>query len=144
MTRLTPQQIHSIKRSYLNIVGLFLSEEKIQSKYLRCLLKWGFQLHLNPEDLQYANVDISHLKFSHPENKVEKVEAIYHLVYMICLDQVVEDVELEIASLYAEKLGFKPALVSDLLKSIVTEDFDEHGEENIRQQVLDFMKLNDT
>ena len=144
MTGLTPEQIHSIKRSYLNIVGLFLNEDKIESRYLRCLLKWGFQLHLNPEDLQLANIDISHLKFSHPENKVEKVEAIYHLVYMICLDQVVEDVELEIASLYAERLGFKPSLVSDLLKSIVTEDFDESGEENIRQQVLDFMKLNDT
>ena len=144
MTDLTQEQIHSIKRSYLNIVGLFLSEDKIESKYLRCLLKWGFQLHLNPEDLQQANIDISHLKFSHPENKVEKVEAIYHLVYMICQDQVVEDVELEVASLYAEKLGFKSALVSDLLKSIVTEDFDDESQENVRQQVLDFMKLNDT
>lgn len=144
MTDLTPEQIHSIKRSYLNIVGLFSEEEKIESKYLRCLLKWGFQLHLNPEDLTQANVDISYLKFLHPENRVEKVEAMYHLVYMICLDQVVEDVELEIASLYAEKLGFKPSLVSDLLKSIVTEDFDGNADENVRQQVLDFMKLNDT
>jgi len=144
MTGLTPDQIHSIKKSYLNIVGLFLSEEKIESKYLRCLLKWGFQLHLNPEDLQQANIDISHLKFSDPGNKIEKVEVIYHLVYMICLDQVVEDVELETASLYAEKLGFKPSLVSDLLKSIVTEDFDGNAPENVRQQVIDFMKLHDT
>jgi hypothetical protein len=144
MTDLTPEQIHSIKRSYLNIVGLFLSEEKIESKYLRCLLKWGFQLHLNPEDLQQANIDLSDLKFLHPGSKVEKVEVIYHLVYMICLDQVVEDVELEIAILYAEKLGLKPALVSGLLQSIVTEDSDGSTQENIRQQVIDFIKLHDT
>ena|SRR5688500_11047324 len=143
MTGLTAEQTQSVKKSYLNIVGLFLTEDKIASKYLRCLLKWGFQLHLNPEDLKTANVDLSHLEFSHPEEKVEKAEAMYHLVYMICLDQVVEDVELEVASRYAEKLGFKSSLVCDLLKSIVTADSDGSAVGNIRQQVIDFLKLND-
>ena len=143
MTDLTPEQIHSIKRSYLNIVGFFLSEEKIDSRYLRCLLKWGFQLHLSPEDLKHADVDLSHLKFSHPEDKVERVEALYHLVYMICLDQVVEDVELEVASLFAAKLGFRPALVSGLLKSIVTADADGPSSGSVHQQVVDFLKVND-
>lgn len=141
MADLTKEQTHSIKKSYLNIVGLFLSEEKIDSRYLRCLLKWGFQLHLNPEDLTQANIDISHLKFSHPEEKLEKVEAIYHLVHMIYLDRVVEDVELEVASVYAEKLGFKSSLVSDLFKSIATADSDEHDPGNVRQQVMDFLKV---
>lgn len=144
MTGLTKEQTQSLKKSYLNIVGLFLNSQKIESRYLRCLLKWGFQLHLNPEDLKAANVDLSHLKFSDPEDKVEKVEAIYHLVYMICLDKVVEDVELEVASLYAERLGFKHSLVCDLLKSIVTADSDGNThQENVRQQVLDFLKLNE-
>jgi hypothetical protein len=144
MTGLSREQVHSIKKSYLNIVGLFLGEEKIESRYLRCLLKWGFQLQLNPDDLSQENIDISLLKFSHPEDKVERVESIYHLVYMICLDQVVEDVELEVASIYAEKLGFKASLVSDLLKSIVTADSDGNVTGNVRQQVIDFLKLNDT
>jgi hypothetical protein len=111
MTELTEEQIRSIKKSYLNIIGLFLGEEQIEGRYLRCLLKWGFQLHVNPENLEQAHVDISNLAFSHPHKKVEKVEALYHLVYMICLDQVVEDVELEVASIYAERLGFNPSLV---------------------------------
>jgi hypothetical protein len=143
MTGLTKEQAHSIKKSYLNILGLFLSEEKIESRYLRCLLKWGFQLQLSPEDLRQENIDISHLKFSHPAEKLEKAEAVYHLVHMICLDKVVEDVELEVASVYARKLGFKPALVSDLLKAIVTEDFDGNDHGTVRQQVIDFLKLND-
>jgi hypothetical protein len=143
MTGLTKEQTQSVKKSYLNIVALFLSEEKIGSRYLRCLLKWGFQLHLNPDDLKQANVDLSHLKFSNPVDKVEKAEAMYHLVHMICLDQVVEDVELEVASLYAERLGFKPSLVCDLLKSIVTADSDGNPQGNVRQQVIDFLKLNE-
>lgn len=141
MTSLTKEETDSVKKSYLNIVGLFLSQERIESKYLRCLLKWGLELGLNPDDVRYANVDITNLAFSQP-GKVERAEAIYHLVHMICLDRVVEDVELEIASIYAEKLGFERFLVSDLLKSIVTADSDGGQQGNVRQQVIDFLRLN--
>jgi len=144
MTTLTKEQTDSIKKSYLNIVGLFLGRPNIESKYLRCLLKWGFELDLSPEDLRQANVDIAQLTFADPGDKVERVESIYHLVHMICLDQVVEDVELEVASIYAEKLGFKASIVSDLLKSIVTADTDGGPQGgDVRQQVIDFLELSE-
>lgn len=138
---LDPKQLQSVKKSYFNIVALFLSQDKIESRYLRCLLKWGFQLGLSPEDLRLANVDISHLQFSHPEEKIEKLEAIYHLVYMIYLDEVMEDVELETATIYAEKLGFKSEVVSELFKSIATAANDNAKIRNVRQEVMDFLKL---
>lgn len=141
MANLTKEQIHSVKKSYLNIVGLLLSEEKIDSRYLRCLLKWGFQLQFGSEDLRLAKIDISHLKYSDPGEKLEKIESIYHLVYMIFLDRVVEDVELEVASVYAEKLGFKPSLVSDLFKSIATAEPDGKDPGDAHQQVMDFLKV---
>lgn len=134
--------LNSVKTSYFNILALFLGEEKVESRFLRCLLKWGFQLHLNPEDLSKENVDISHLKFSDPGDRVAKLEAIYHLVYMIYLDEVVEDIELEVATIYAEQLGFKPSIVSDLFKSIATEVYDEPVKRNVREEVIEFMKLN--
>ena len=143
MTKLTNEQIQSIKKSYLNIVALLLGEEKIESRYLRCLLKWGFQLRLDPEDLRQANLDLCDLKFTNPGDKLERVEAIHHLVHMICLDNVVEDVELEVASRYAEKLGFKASLVCDLLKSIVTEDPDGGAAGSVREQVMDFLKVHE-
>lgn len=141
MTDLTIEQSRSIKNSYLNIIGLFLGEKSIQSRYLRCMLKWGFQLKVTPDDVQQANVDLSSLAFTHPHDKVEKVEALYHLVHMICMDQVVEDVELEVAAIYAERLGFNPSLISDLVKAIVTADADGAPVRNVRQQVLEFLKL---
>jgi len=144
MTDLTPEQTRSVKKSYLNIVGLFLGEDKIESRYLRCLLKWGFQLSVSPDDLQHAEVDISNLAFSHPQEKVEKAEALFHLIHMICMDKVVEDVELEVATIYAQELGFKSSMVSDLLKSIVTADSDESPHKNVREQVLEFLKLYDS
>lgn len=141
MTDLTKEQLRSIKKSYFNILALFLGKEKVESRYLRCLLKWGVQLHLNPDDLRQTNVDLSNVAFANPDEKVEKLESIYHLVYMIYLDKVVEDVELEVASIYAEKLGFDSAIVPELFKSIATADYDDSTKRNVRQEVMDFMKI---
>jgi hypothetical protein len=134
-------QLSSVQKSYFNILALFLGDKAIESRFLRCLLKWGFQLKLTPEDLKNADVDISHLTFTSVGDKVEKLEAIYHLVYMIYLDEVVEDIELEVATIYAGKLGFKPNVVSELFKSIATENQDEANTRNVRQEVIDFLNL---
>jgi hypothetical protein len=143
MTNLTKEQLQSIKKSYLNILALFLGQEKLESRYLRCLLKWGFQLHLDADDLRTANVDIASIQFAHPEEKMERLESLYHLVYMIYLDEVVEDVELEVAMIYAQKLGFKSAIVSELFNSIATEDYDDIVSRNVRKEIMDFMKIHD-
>jgi hypothetical protein len=139
---LKKEHLNSVKSSYFNILGLFLHEDKMESRYLRCLLKWGFQLHLNPEDMRRANIDLASLTYLQPHDKVEKLEAIYHLVYMIYLDEVVEDVELEVASIYAQTLGFKASVVSDLFKSIATQDFDGPTR-NVHAEVLDFLAIHD-
>jgi hypothetical protein len=77
----TKEHLASVKGSYFNILALFLGREKIESRFLRCLLKWGLQLNFKTEDLKQANVDISDLKFMSISDKVVKLEAIYHLVY---------------------------------------------------------------
>ena len=138
-----PEKEHltSVKKSYFNILALFLGNEEIESRFLRCLLKWGFQLKLTPEDLKLADVDISNLKFTTIGDKVEKLEAIYHLVYMIYLDEVVEDIELEVATIYAKELGFKSTVVSELFKSIATEPYDDTSARNVRQEVMEFLSL---
>ena len=141
MTDLNKEQIHSVKKSYLNILALFLGKDKIESRFLRCLLKWGFQLHLNPEDLKKANIDISSMKFSHPQEKIERLESIYHLVYMIYLDDVVEDVELEVATIYANELGLREDTVSELFKSIATAAYDLKKKRSSQQEIMDFLKL---
>jgi hypothetical protein len=143
MNQDTKEHLSSVKKSYFNILALFLGNEKIESRFLRCLLKWGFQLNFKLEDLKHANVDISDLKFLTIDDKVVKLEAIYHLVYMIYLDEVVEDIELEVATIYATALGFKSSVVSDLFKSIATKPFDESMIRNVRQEVIDFLKIND-
>jgi hypothetical protein len=140
---LDKEHLTSVKKSYFNILALFLNENKMESRYLRCLLKWGFELQLTPEDLKSSNIDLANLRFEHPDQKIKKLEAIYHLVYMIYLDEVVDDVELEVASIFAQTLGFRPTVVSDLFKSIATQDYDASATRNVRAEVIDFLALNE-
>jgi hypothetical protein len=62
---------------------------------------------------------------------------------MIYLDKVVEDVELEVATIYAQKLGFEASIVSELFKSIATAAYDETRPRNVHQEVMDFLKVYD-
>ena len=133
----------SIKKSYYNILALFLSGESVESKYVACLLKWGLQLELTKDDVKIIEKNLESIKFEMPTERINKMEAIYHLVRMIYLDQEVEDVELEIATLYAERLGFKPYVVGELFKAIATAQFDGNFHSKVRDEVIDFLELND-
>jgi hypothetical protein len=128
-----------VKRSYFHLLSFFLKEEKIESRYVTCLLKWGIQLGIdvsNTKDLEMASS-----KFVEPTEKTEKLEALYHLIYMIYLDKVMEDVELEVASVYAEKLGFEKKMVGDLFKSIATLRYDRSSPQDVKKEVQDFLKV---
>lgn len=139
---LTNEALESVKKSYFNILAFFFGQEQIDTRTVRCLLKWGFQLHLTPSDINHPGKQLEQLKFSKPEEKLERVEEMYHLVYMINLDKVIEDVELEVASLYASQLGFRPNLVPELFKSIATAAYDGLPPQEVKREVMEFLKLN--
>lgn len=139
--KLGKEELASIKQSYFNILSLFLGEESVQSKYVACLLKWSAQLNLKHEDLHHIEGNFNKLEFNVPLSKVDRMEAIYHLVHMIYLDNVVEDIELEVAAIYASKLGFKSYIVGELFKAIATAPFDGKSTSEVRKEVEDFLSM---
>lgn len=143
MESLSIKELESIKSSYFNILALFLKEEKIESKYVGCLIKWSAQLNLSQADLHGIEQNFDHLTFASPDNRVAKMEAIYHIVRMIYLDNIVEDIELEVASIYAGKLGFEPAVVGELFKAIATAPFDGKSNRAVEEEVKEFLSLHD-
>ncbi|QSE96868.1 hypothetical protein [Fulvivirga lutea] len=140
---LAKEELQSIKLSFFNILALFLSQEKIESKYVGCLLKWSAQLGLSQKDLHKIEGEFDKMQFQMLDNRIEKMEAIYHLVHMIYLDNIVEDIELEVAAVYAEKLGFKPEIVGELFKAIATAAFDGSNPAAVKQNVEEFLQLHD-
>jgi hypothetical protein len=137
MNQTSGVDIGKVKTSYFNLLATMMTSQKIESKYIRCLVKWGIQLGVNVEDLK--ELEITNAKI--PSDKAGRIEALYHLIYMIYLDKVVEDIELEVATTYAEKLGLQKELVGDLFKSIATLGYDNYAVRDVRKEVEDFLKL---
>jgi hypothetical protein len=141
---LSAESAQNVKNSYFNILALFSRSSAVETRFVHCLLKWGFQLHLTPHDLVPGHRISEISRFQIPESKVGRMEAVYHLVYMIHLDDVVEDVELELASIYAQELGFSKETVPDVLKAIETAVYDDdRSHQEIRNEVLEFLKVNE-
>src|ERR1044071_6359182 len=129
--------LSKVKKSYFNLLNAYKSAGKIDGRYLACIVKWGTQLGVNADDLRAQENTGATL----PSEKNARIEAIYHLVYMIYLDRVVEDLELEVAAGYAMTLGFEKELVGDLFKSIATIPYDEVSSQDIQKELEDFIKM---
>ncbi|MBS1949880.1 MAG: hypothetical protein OJF59_002487 [Cytophagales bacterium] len=137
MKESSPTNLEDVKKSFFHLLAVITQEEKVNGRYIRCLVKWGIQLGVDIDDLKNLEKVASDI----PSQKSSRLAALYHLVYMIYLDRVVEDIELEVASWYAEKLGFDQGLVGDLFKSIATERYDENSIQDVKKEVDDFLKL---
>ena len=134
-----PIDVEKVKKSYFNLLAVLMTSDKIESSHVRCLIKWGIQLGVSVADLK--ELEKAHAFI--PTDKMGQLEALYHLTYMIYLDKIVEDIELEVASSYADRLGFQKGLVGDLFKSIATRGYDSHSAQDVQKEVEDFLKLQD-
>ena len=134
---LNKEEYKSIKDSFFHIYHYFLNKGPLSKEYVTCLFKWGIQLNINEEEIGFYldsedNID--------PTKKVNLLEHLYNLVYMIYLDQVVEDIELKVVSDYAETLGFDASIVNDLLKTIVTAPYDGYEFSHVKSHIQDILE----
>ena len=135
---LSTEEISSVKQSYMLILKHFLNKEMVESRFITCLLKWGVHLNVDVQDIkQYETLEPGQL----PATMEEKAAAIFNLVHMIYLDDVVEDIELEVAIIFARELGLDPSLVGEFFKAIATAPFDEMNSADIRSEIMDYLKL---
>lgn len=142
MEQLEEIEKEKLKRSYFNMLALFLSTPQVDSRFIRCLIKWGIQMQISPDDMVKLGNDLTLLTYATPDSEEEKLKSVYHLVYMIYLDRVIEDVELEIAMSYAEKVGLNKTVVAKLFQSIATATADGITPEMLEKEVLEFMSTN--
>ena len=142
MEQLSELEKEKLKKSYFNMLALFLSTPQVDSRYVRCLIKWSLQMDVSAHDMVKLGKDITQITYSSPTTHEEKLKAVYHLVYMIYLDLVIEDIELEVAMIYAEKIGLNKTVVAKLFQSIATASADGFSPEMLEKEVLDFMSTN--
>ena len=135
---LTQEEYKSIKDSFFHIYHHFLNKGPLSKEYVTCLFKWGVQLNVNEDEVvKYIDTEDN---LAHTKEKVNLLKHLYNLVYMIYLDNVVEDSELKVVTDFAETLGFKASIVNDLLKAIVTapdDGFDFKTVKNHLKEIID-------
>jgi hypothetical protein len=134
------QYLMAVKESFFNLLAVLFEQEHIRGSHMRCILKWSIQLNISTNDIDVIGKGL-HASYVQPASEIDRLESVYHLVHMIYLDQIVDDSELEVASIYASRLGFKQGLVANLFKSIATIEFDLTSPEEVRKEVIDFLKL---
>lgn len=118
---LSEEEIKSIKDSFFHIYHSFLNEGFLSKDFVGCLFKWGIQLHITEDELKFIDPSYEENELT---NEEKALQHLFNLVFMIYLDGKVEDIELEVVTKYAEKIGFKSHIVNDLLKAIVTAPYD--------------------
>ncbi len=137
---LNRDEYNSVRKSFFNIFALFINIESISSQMMDCIFKWGIQLGISRDELHFIMNKPEAIQFVEPENQFEAIEHVYDIVYMIYLDGIVEDIELEVTMKYAEKLGFKPHIVGDLLKAIVTAPHDGIDKTQVRKELSSLLE----
>ena len=142
MDQLSEIEKEKVKRSYFNLVALFLQQPQVENRFVRCLIKWSVQVEISSDDIVKLGKDLDKLTYSAPQTEEEKLKSLFHLVYMIYLDRVIEDVELEVAMLYAEKIGLDKTVVVRLFQSIATASGDGILPEMLERDVTEIMKSN--
>lgn len=140
--QLNEEEYQDVKRAFFNIFSYFLSTEPESKEFHDIIYKWGIQLGVGKDVLDFFVSEPSTIKFEKPDTQLKALEQVYDLVYMIYLDGIVEDVELLVASKFAKSLGFEQYIVGELLKSIVTAPYDGIPRSEVRNELHSFLDDN--
>ena len=132
-------ELKSIKDSFFHIYHSFLDEGSISKDIVGCLFKWGVQLHITESELKFLSPDYDKIVIN---DKDTGLEHIFNLVYMVYLDGTIEDIELEVVTRFAEKIGFKSHIVNDLLKTIVTAPYDGYDFLQVKEHLKELLEDN--
>ncbi|MDH5398638.1 MAG: hypothetical protein OEX02_10845 [Cyclobacteriaceae bacterium] len=138
---LSAEELASVKTSFFNILSIFLGKEIVKSKYITCLIKWAVQLGFTEEDLRTLDHSLYSTAFDMPNSNQDKLEAVFHLVHMIYLDNIVEDIELELASFYAEQIGLEKAIVAEVFQCIATAPYDGKSTLQVKEEIRDLLRF---
>lgn len=135
MERVSGQSINRMRKSFYNIFAYFLEEEKHNVQVMACLIKWGVELGIHTTELRRIIAMPGILSFTKPAKTTEALEQIYDLLYMINMDGIVEDIELNVLNIYTPKIGLEPYVVNNLLKALVSATYDGVKDRDLRKDI---------
>jgi hypothetical protein len=116
-TNLNKKELESVKQTLFVIYSFFSRQTPAKRRFVSCIRKWAQQLEVSNAELE-QNSDKPFKKIK-DSSDIYAIDSLYDLIYLIHMDDVLEDVEIELAMVYAENLGFESHAVGDFVRSIV-------------------------
>ena len=124
-----------LRNSFINILAFVMQNENSCDSRLICLSKWGTELGYQEEELQKLMFKPSSLVYKAPVSNIDALSQVYDLVCMVYMDGIVEDIELDLVSIYASGVGLEAHVVNNLLKALVAAQLDGIPNEAIRSDI---------
>lgn len=129
----------SLRDSYFAILAVFTADPTTTPVQMNGIRNWGQQLAIEEEVIK--NVILNPQQFYKSNTPQLSIEQLYNLVYMIYLDEVIEDCEIEILMKYAEHLGFPKHIVGDLMKALLTAPSDGISAWQVKDELKDLLSV---
>ena len=134
MEPLSEGQRQAVIACFHNVLAMFTTADQIKSTHAKCMMRWALQLGISPDSISTEIPTV----FRIPDSRTEKIRSTFHLVLLICLDHRIEDDEIDLAMLYADRIGLNRTLIGGLFQSISTAGYDEMNPDEMERQIVSF------
>jgi len=128
-----------VKNHIKNLVSLSSADGNIDESEKEILIRIGTKKGLNRNEIQKIIDNPGNVDFLPASTDEERFEQIYDLVELMLADGVAEDNELHFCVEMAEKLGFRKAVVSVLIRKITLSLLEGLDKETIKKEVRAFL-----
>lgn len=110
-------QYLKFKKGHLkNLVALAAADGHIDEREIAYLYKIGEKYLLKPKQIKKILDEQDHIEAEIPEAHPQRIAMLYDLTGMMMADDVIEDAELEFCKGMFKKLGYKDALIDEMIK----------------------------
>jgi hypothetical protein len=119
-----------LKSHFANLCQLAVVDAVVTREELEFLTKLRTEYGLSQEELDYVMENAFSIRFVAPQKSMDRLAQVYDMVRLVVLDDIIDERKVNLCVKVAQDLGFRPHIVGDLIKALVTLPDDETDTES--------------
>jgi len=102
-----------------NLIGLALSDGNFDKAEINLISKMAAHAGIQPGEIERIMKRPESIKFTPPENHIERIEQLYDLVMIMMVDGEFHENEIAFCKLIAMDLGFKHQIIEKIVETTI-------------------------
>jgi len=102
-----------------------LADGELSKEEFSYLVHVANLFHIDPEELRNMYSDKSELNEILPRDEQDRMNILYHLLFMVDADKIIADKEISILHHFGFKLGFSESMINDFILTFKHYDIDD-------------------